>query len=646
MIVADLLTQLGFNYNPAELNRFQSDMKAAAKQTALTAATMATTFFSAFIGVSAKKFSEFEAQTNQTIAVLDNVTQAQADALEKQALALGSSTKFSAKEAAAAQSELAKAGMDFNAVIVATEGALSLAAAAGVEVAQAAKISSGIIAGFGLESKDASLVADILAQAANKSATGVNEIGEAMKYTASSAKLANQDFGDIAALASVLGNNMIEGSMAGTTLSGMLTRLQSPVGKAKDLIKAYGIETHNSNGEMLNIVDIISSFQKATKKLSQQKQSELFKSVFGEEAGRGAATIINTNISKIKELQASMKNASGAAGEMASKMNRGLGASIEQMSGAIESLLIVIGKEFAPVISGAAKFVSGLAEEFVKSDPIVKTITASLLGAAAALSSLVAAGFLINTLIPSITMVKNLILATKLATLGMWAAWALGAVVIGLLINDIYTFFTGGDSMLGRLASKSQVLTEALNYIRDSFMQNKEAIRNFGYFAIELFKQFLNGVVSIAVYLGQYLPPIIEFLVVQFVSWYKGVMGIVGAIQGLGTIAGDIFLSITNFVNGVITVVDNLATSIGNVISAFSGGGFSAGINAIANLLPTFPSLSAATAGNNINSTVQVSVGGSNATPSQIAGAVVAGNNKSLRGQLATSARNQPKVVR
>ena len=84
--------------------------------------------------------------------------------LEAQAKELGATTQFSASQAAASQENLARAGFKVDQIIDAMPGLLNMAAAEGMDLAQAADIASSAIAGFGLEASEAGRVADVLAK--------------------------------------------------------------------------------------------------------------------------------------------------------------------------------------------------------------------------------------------------------------------------------------------------------------------------------------------------------------------------------------------------------------------------------------------------------------------------------------------------
>ncbi len=646
MIVADLITRLGFNYNPADLNRFINDINNAAKQTARQGALMATAFFGAFIGVSIKTFATFEQQMKQTQAVLIDTSETNIKKLEEQAKLLGETTKFTAKEAAAAQTEFARAGFKTDQIYAALPGTLALASAAQLSIADAAATTGELLNSYQLDASQAGYVSDLFARSASSAALTVSDLRETLKYVAPVAKSANQGLEEMITLINLAANAGIKGSNSGTALRMALVRLQKPPRMAADALKKLNISVGDENGNMRALADILQEITVKTQKYTQVEKNGTIAKIFGVEALSAMLSIMNTSKKKYDDMRKAVANNKNAALDMAKVINSGVVGTWDVLTSTLEGVVLKLGEALAPALIQVMKGFTELFQILNTLNPVVYKITAAILLMGVALSGTMAAILSYQLALPTLTLIKNMVLSIKLATMGMWAAWALGAVVLVLLINDIYTFLNGGDSMLGRLSEGTVFLRDMLNWLKRSFNENYEAIREMGFLGIEVFKQFLNGAVMMAYYLSKVIQPILTVVVGIFSVFWALLASFFALIQGLGTEFGKVFNGISNFVQNVINLVEKLKLSLSDIVKIFSGQGLTLGLNAIANLLPTFPSLSAATAGNNINSTVQVSVGGSNATPSQIANAVVAGNNKSLRGQLATSARNQPKVVR
>jgi TP901 family phage tail tape measure protein len=189
---------------------------------------------------SAMAFAGFEQSMNKVLALGGKDVADMFGDLQKQALQLGADTKYSAKQAADAMGELAAAGFKGNEIMKAMPGLLSLAATENMKLADAARIASSVLKGFGIDASRMGDVADILAKTAAMSAVSIQDLGYSFQYIGPAARAAGQSFMDISAALAVLGNAGIRGESAGTALRNMLNDLMTPtkaVAGALDALK-------------------------------------------------------------------------------------------------------------------------------------------------------------------------------------------------------------------------------------------------------------------------------------------------------------------------------------------------------------------------------------------------------------------------
>ena len=144
---------------------------------------------------SAQKSMDFTAEISN-IKALTGMQGAEIEAVRQRALDLGKSTKYSALEAAQGMTELLKAGVDTKSVLgEASQAALDLAAAGDLSLTEAAEVMSTAMNVFG--TKDATHVADLLAGAANASATDVHEMKYAFSQVAADAHGVGMSIDDV-----------------------------------------------------------------------------------------------------------------------------------------------------------------------------------------------------------------------------------------------------------------------------------------------------------------------------------------------------------------------------------------------------------------------------------------------------------------
>ncbi|HEY9746430.1 MAG TPA: phage tail tape measure protein, partial [Oculatellaceae cyanobacterium] len=155
--------------------------------------------FSVAFGSAVYKAADFEAQLSSVKAVTGASAQ-EMERFKQLALELGAETKYSAAEAAQGIEELAKAGVSTAKILDGgLAGALNLAAAGEIDLAEAAQIASTVLNAFRKDNLSVAQAADILAGAANASATDIKELNYGLSQVSAVASSAGLSFRDTAA---------------------------------------------------------------------------------------------------------------------------------------------------------------------------------------------------------------------------------------------------------------------------------------------------------------------------------------------------------------------------------------------------------------------------------------------------------------
>jgi TP901 family phage tail tape measure protein len=198
---------------------------------------LGSAFRSAFNNV--RKFSK----ANSNLAAVLNTTKGAIKELTTQQKQLGASTEFSASQVANAQIELAKMGFTMKQIGESTAGVLSLASASGAGLSESAEVMSATLKGFGLNASESGRVADTMAASFVNSSLDMNKFRESMKLVAPIARAANIDLDTTTALLGELANNGLAGSIAGTGLKNLMSKLSNENSK---LSKELGFSVKNS----------------------------------------------------------------------------------------------------------------------------------------------------------------------------------------------------------------------------------------------------------------------------------------------------------------------------------------------------------------------------------------------------------------
>lgn len=298
--------------------------------------------------------SDFEAQMSRVEAI-SGATGEEFERLRQQAIDLGADTAFSASQAAEGMENLAAAGFTTNEIMNAMPGMLNLAAASGEDLASSADIAASALRGFGLEASEAGHVADVLAENANRTNSSVAETGEAMKYVAPLARAAGISLEETAAAIGIMANAGIQGSQAGTTLRGALSRLSKPTADMQEAMDELGVSFYDSEGKMLSLTDQVGMLQSAMEGMTDEQKNNYLVTLYGQEALSGMLALINEGPESLSGLTSAYEACDGAAQAAAVTMQDNLKGAVEQLSGSAETLGIVFYDSVAENLKNAAQ---------------------------------------------------------------------------------------------------------------------------------------------------------------------------------------------------------------------------------------------------------------------------------------------------
>lgn len=265
--------------------------------------------------------------------------------LRDQARLLGGTTAFTAHDAGAGQTFLARAGFSPEAILTSMGDVLDLALGAKLDLGRTADITSNISSAFKIDPEvEGSIkrVADVLSATSTRTNVDLGMLGESMKYLGQAEGL-NVTLEQSAALAGLLGNIGIQGSQAGTTLRAMLNRLSGAIGAGKKAIEEIGLQVEDSAGNMRPITDLLDEIYNKTASMGNVKRSSLLKQIFGEEAGSGMSELISQQGSgAIGELIKQLKGSAGEAAQAARIMENNIGGDLKNLESSWEDLGITI----------------------------------------------------------------------------------------------------------------------------------------------------------------------------------------------------------------------------------------------------------------------------------------------------------------
>lgn len=298
---------------------------------------------SAAVGVAAvKAFADFDesmsavkSNTGATGKTLDDLTQA--------ALEAGAVTVFSATESADAINELAKAGVSTKDILTGgLTGALDLAASGQMGVADAAELTASALNEFGLEGKQASHVADLLAAGANTAQGGVQDMGSALKMVGVSASQLGMSIEETTGALTMMASKGIVGSDAGTQLRSALIGLTSASGPARKEMERLGISMYDSQGQFVGLADFAGQLKEKLSVLTPEQRANTMGILFSNAAMSVGNTLYEQGAEGVNNFTKQV-NQQGFAAKQAAELTDNLKGDVEQFGGAVETSLIKIG---------------------------------------------------------------------------------------------------------------------------------------------------------------------------------------------------------------------------------------------------------------------------------------------------------------
>lgn len=409
--------------------------------------------------------------------------------LEAAAKKTGSTTEFTASQAASALNFLAMAGFNAESSVAALPGVVDLATAAQVDLATATDVASDSLGAFGLMTKDASKlgvnlarVNDVIAKTTTSANTTVEALFETIKDGAPVATTAGASIETFAALAGELANSGIKGSKAGTTLKNMFLSLSAPGTGAAKILKRLGVQTKDANGDMRDIVDILHDLNGALDGLGTADKSGVLEGIFGKIPIAGVNVLLASGSDRLREYRKELEGASGASAAMASVMRDTLQGRLNSLKSAVEGVKIsifsmtsgpladAIEKTTEWVRANEALIATNVGEFIAKIITNLPAIIEWVQWGAKAAVVFIAFVTVLKTLTGVLTLV-NLLMAANPITLIVLAVVAAIAAFTALVvwIDEVAEAFGKMNPFIQAILAPLELVVRTIKFIKDAF---------------------------------------------------------------------------------------------------------------------------------------------------------------------------------
>lgn len=307
--------------------------------------------------------NNFNDAMSQAAGALDK-SMSEMEDLRQLAIQTGQDTVFSATDAGNAITELAKGGLteaDIKAGALKTT--MDLAASSGMDLGEAANVVVQAMGAFGLSANESAEAANALAGAAAASSTDVEPLTQALAQCSAGAKNAGWSIQETTAVLARFADAGIEGSDAGTSLKTMLQRLAAPTDSAATMIEQLGIQTRDSNGDLLGASEIAEELQNKLGGLDSASRDAALSTIFGSDAMRAATVMMDSGTEGIQKYINAANDQEAAQRLANSQMSDGSRA-IEELKGSLETAAIQIGDTLAPIVQKVAELITALVNKF------------------------------------------------------------------------------------------------------------------------------------------------------------------------------------------------------------------------------------------------------------------------------------------
>lgn len=328
---------------------------ATAAKVAGVAIGAATTAMAAFTKSAIDAGMEFDKSMSQVAATMGTNVEDIAD-LRNLAIEMGSKTAFSATEAAEALNYMALAGYDAATQTAMLPTVLNLAAAGGMELASASDMITDSQSALGLTLEQTATMVDQMAQAASKSNTSVEQLGEAILTVGGTAQYMAGGTEEINTVLGILADNGIKGSEAGTHLRNMLLKLSSPTTEATKLLNQLGVQVFDAEGQMRSFSEIFPELNAAMATMTDQEKLDAMSTLFNSRDIASATAMMGTTVERWDELGDAILNSAGAAEQMANTQLDNLAGDITLWKSALEGAQITLSDQLTPSLREFVQF--------------------------------------------------------------------------------------------------------------------------------------------------------------------------------------------------------------------------------------------------------------------------------------------------
>ena len=505
-----------------------------------------------FVTQSVEVGKNFDSAMSE-VSAISGATGKDLQMLRDTAKEFGSTTMFSASEAADALKYMSLAGWDANTSAAALGGVLDLAAASGMELGAASDMVTDYLSAFGMEAEKSGYFADLLAYAQANANTSAEGLGEAYKNCAANLNAAGQDIETTTSLLAMMANQGLKGSESGTALAAMMRDLTAKMEDGKVQIGDTAVAVMDANGNYRDLTDILKDVEKATDGMGDAERAAALSTTFTSDSIKGLNLIMNAGVDEAAKFEEELRNCDGTAGEMAKTMQDNLGGDLTSLSSQFEGVQIALYEKFEPALRAGVEVLS----ELLNGVQFVIDHSSEFIAVLAAMGSGVAAYVAYTT---ALKVMQEGWMALEVVQKASAAAQAvLNAVMaanpIGILIAAITA-----------LVAAFTVLWNTNEGFRDTVLNTWDAIKTGVTNAVTATQEFLTGAFE-AIKTG--ITTVWENIKTTTITIWEGMKAAVsGAVENVKNTINTVLNAIKTIVTTIWNAIQSATTTVWNAIQS------------------------------------------------------------------------------
>lgn len=538
-------------------------------------------------GAAVKVGMDFDKSMSQVAATMgltaDEINEVGGDfeKLRNFAQEMGSTTAFSATQAAEALNFMALAGYDAETSMKMLPNVLNLAAAGGIELAQASDMVTDAQSALGLTLEQTEILVDQMAKTSSKTNTSVAQLGEGILKIGATARNVKGGTAELTQVLGLLADNGIKGAEGGTHLRNMLLSLQQAAVDGAVSFGDFSVSVYDAEGNMRGIPDImkeISEGMSDANGYTQEMRDTMLTDVFNKTDLAAVNSLLGTSVKRWDEVESAIADAKGAAQQMADTQLDNFAGSLTLLKSALEGAAISISDVLAPSLRKLAEFITGLVDKFNQLSPETKEMIVRIGLIAAAIGPIL---LLIGKVISAVSAV--IAIGSKLS-----GVFAMLTGPIGLVVAAVAAAIAIGVALYKNWDEIKAKAEEIWTAIKDFFTETWDAITTKVKETWETIKTTLsdvwNGIKETAQMVWDgiklYFETVLSFWTNLFTNTWKGIKDtVLGVWNGIKTQAEIIWTALKMAIEDPIGALkyflentwENIKTTAANVWEGIKG---------------------------------------------------------------------------